>query len=132
MANRTFKFDVSETDQFTYTPADDWKYSKQDILRFETQAGPFTIDFKPRDAALPPNFNPLSGPLDSVEDRSGVWFAETTVKDDLSPEARKSLMDSNKSKEFPNGFLARYTYDINVTKNGKKLHNATHNGVYSC
>lgn len=131
MANRTFRFDIEGT-QFTYTPDDDWRYSKQDVLRFETPAGPFTIDFKPRDAGLPPNFNPLGGPLDSVQDRSGVWFAETTVKDDLSPEARASLMDSNKSKEFPNGFLARYIYDISVTKDGTNHRDATHNGVYSC
>ena len=128
---KTFSFTVGPDGQFIYDPPTDWAYRHDDHIRFQTESGPFTIDFLPASPIPIPGFNPLGGPLESVED-SGFYRAETTVTDALTDEDRETLMQANVSKAAPFGFVGRYFYDIKVMVNKQQFSDNQKNGSYSC
>jgi hypothetical protein len=128
---KTFKFTVGADGKFSYDPPTDWAYKHTDRIRFQTDSGPFTIKFLPIGNIPVANFNPLGGPLTSVPD-VGFFRADTTVTDALTEEDRATLIEGNVSPAFPEGFVGRYFYGIEVTKGKEVYSDNQKNGSYSC
>lgn len=118
---------------FAYTPPGDWAYNHADRIRFQSTSGPFRLSFRPKQAPSV-TFNPLGGPLSSVENPPGTHAVETTVQDGLNPAQRQSIIDSNKSPAHPQGFIARYRYAIEMLDGDGDViaSDDTHNGTYDC
>lgn len=134
-ANVIFHFDVDANAQFTYKPKHDWQYFNDDILRFETSSGPFTIELirtgpSTSDAPLT---NPFGKPLKSNEDATGPWYVETDVNDGLTEDNRKLMFQSHVGPGS-SGFLAKYNYRVEIKRaaDGAVLTDDHHNGTYIC
>lgn len=132
MPQRLFKFTVDPQGQFHYDPPGDWAYGHTDQIRFQSDAGPFTLDVIPLTAIPDPSFNPLGAPLQSVPLQPGTYVADTAVTTSLTATDRETIRLANMSKEFPEGFISRYRYVIAVSKGGKQFSDSQKNGVYSC
>ncbi len=131
---KVFKFQVDADGTFRYDPPGDWAYGPDDLIRFESPSGDFTINFVPKVPPPQANFNPLGGPLSSTREPYGTFAVETPVKDGLNAQQRDAIKTMHKSPADPHGFIARYFYAISVKDpNGRILFkDDTHNGTYSC
>lgn len=122
---KTFKFTVNRKGEFVYCPSSDWAYTHTDRIRFQSEAGPFTIDFIPINMAPEVKYSPLSGPLTSVNVGTAVYAADTSVNDELDDAAREGIVEKN-------GFIGRYRYSIKVTIDGEVFTDDQKNGTYAC
>jgi hypothetical protein len=129
-----FKFEVDNDGTFRYYPPGDWAYKPDDVVRFESPSGNFTINFVPKVPPPHTQFNPFGGSLSSEQVGPSIFAVQTTVKDDLTEEQRGAIKMMNISPTDPHGFIARYIYAISVKDaNGRIVHkDDTHNGTYSC
>lgn len=124
---KTFKFHIGVGGKFTYDPPGDWAYSGTNLVRFESDHGPFTVTAMPvPTGALGPYPGPWTTPLDAERDSTGKWFAQIYPYDSkLGPKVREALVEEQ-------GFIAKYKYIIEAQRNGRPYRDDTHNGVYEC
>jgi len=135
----TFRFSVSgNPGKFTYYPDEDWTYTHQDTVRFETPSGQFELDLIQED--VPPSVSHAPFPRLPLRSQSGkddkgnpVFYAETGVEDGLTQQQRQDAMEGHATAADPEGFIARYRYKISVEMPGKPpAFDDQKNGEYRC
>jgi hypothetical protein len=133
---KTFTFSVAGNPAvFTFKPAEMWRYTAVDVIRFQSKAGPFTVDLNRSDAVAKPNEKKPFGQLQSTKnpDAQGFFFAQTKITDGLTKAQRDAARAQNQTAADPFGFIARYKYAIAVTlPDGTKAQDGQHNGEYGC
>ena len=133
---KTFTFSVTgHPAVFTFKPTEMWRYTAVDIIRFQSKAGPFTLDLNRSDAVPQPNEKKPFGQLKSTlnPDAQGFFVAQTKITDGLTKAQRDQARAQNQTAADPFGFIARYKYAISVTlPDGSKAQDGQHNGEYGC
>jgi hypothetical protein len=137
MTNPTFKFSVSGNPaKFSYEPTEDWVYTHEDEVRFETASGPFSLDLINKDdtqsVALRP-FPTLQSQPGKDTNGNPVFLAITKINDGLTPAQREDAIEGHRTSEKDPGFIARYRYKFTVTMPDKTTAiDDQKNGEYRC
>jgi hypothetical protein len=137
--DKNFQFTLDEEGRFIYDdpkkdpPDKTWDYRHGDLIRFQTNAGPFKIDFRPTSGVVDRKFNPLGGPLKSRKSAGGLHIAETTARDKFTDSERETIVKAHIDAKRPKGFITAYDYVLDVTDaNGQPRHDDQKNGTFGC
>ena len=132
MAQITFKFDVNQKGDFTYTipppPAfKNWPFSGEDNLLFECPKGPFTLRLRRTDIAPGAvSYPDIFGGQVTAKKVNGVWVAAVPkILDGLEIEERKAIFHASR-------FIAKYRYVIGVLNGDGVAVDDSHAGIHTC
>ena len=136
--NHVFKFEVDEYGKFTFERpdnpdgSDDWKYATFDHVTIQTTSGSFRLRLIPIGTTALYR-DPLGSPLAAKTEENGVWKVGGAVNDGLTEGERRAIRIGNAPPGKALGFIAKYRYDIEVTRtDGKVFRSQEHNGEHGC